>query len=787
MQKFCRKLKAFEADTRGNVTILSGLAITMLLAFASLGAEYGAGLLLQSENQRIADSAAFIAATYCANKSQCSTSTTLSTATAIAQNIGALNGIPAADVTPAIVTSPSGATGAEALQIQVSTTKFLMITPIEGAPNFLSLTALSYGQIGATASAAACVIGLSASGGNAYSGAGGIAFSGGASLSAPNCGVATNNTITAANCGGPWLTAKTLSYNTTAPTPTSPVGGGNCGSAWMNPTSATKAAVTDPLASLSGVTTAQARVATAQALTAPSAPSVTVTAASGGTTFPISGLGWSSTTPVSSGGCTATWNSGASMWSVVCTSATPIVYNVNSAIVNGPGMSLSMASGSAAATFNFNVALNMGYVTSSFGPATYNFMQPVTLSGTTAFGVVSASSGNNSFGAGTYNFASTLTTSSGTAVFGPGNFNVVGAVSLSDSVNIFNASTALASGPSIATTTLGTASYTYDFAKGLTTGGGVVTAFGAGIFNFGSTGATCNGEGAFSICNGGGSTLEMGSASSLTSSSTFTLSNGVYTSGGTTVLMGLQGTSSPANSNSFNIGPGTDGNALFLTGGAIVTLADTEDGTGVFQLTGNVNSAGGGCTTISAATQHDIKGSFNVSGGTMLGAGVYTLTGYFAAGATSGGNVTCNGTSVGVSASGVTIVYDGAYPGTFSASSPTCAGAGFCLGAGFSNVTLTAPTSGTYQQLVVVGPAIASGVTAGTLLTAGSGATLSGAFYTPNGQIYMNGGASAVSGGCLEVIGSIIQVTQGASAATACSALNGSTGTSSAIPAGIVQ
>jgi len=787
VQKFCRKLKAFEADTRGNVTIISGLAITMLLAFASLGAEYGAGLLLQSENQRIADSAAYIAAVYCGANSECSTTTTLNTATAVAQNIGALNGIPAADVTPTIVTSPSGTTGAEALQIKVSTTKLLMITPIEGAPNFLSLTALSYGQIGQTASAAACVIALSASGGNAYAGAGGIAFSGGASLSAPNCGVATNNTITAANCGGPWLTAKTLSYNTTAPTPTSPVGGGNCGSAWMSPTTATKAAVTDPLASLTGVTTAQARVATAQALTAPSAPSVTVTAASGGVTFPISGLGWSSTATVSSGGCTATWNSGASMWSVVCTSATPIVYNVNSAIVNGPGMSLSMASGSAAATFNFNVALNMGYVTSSFGPATYNFMQPVTLSGTTAFGVVSTSSGSNTFGAGTYNFASTLTTSSGTAVFGPGNFNVVGAVSLSDGVNIFNASTALASGPTIATTTLGAASYTYNFVKGLTTGGGVVTAFGAGTFNFGSTGATCNGEGTFSICNGGGSTLEMGSASSLSLSSTFALSNGVYTSGGTTVLMGLEGAGTGADSNSFEIGAGTDGNALFLTGGAIVTLADTENGTGVFQLTGNVNSAGGGCTTISAATQHDIKGSFNLSGGTILGAGVYTLTGYFAAGATSGGNVTCNGASVGVSGSGVTIVYDGAYPGTFSASSPTCAGAGFCLGAGFSNVTLTAPTSGTYEQLVVVGPTIASGVTAGTLLTAGSGATLSGAFYTPNGQIYMNGGASAVSGGCLEVIGSIIQVTQGASVATACSALNGSTGTSSAIPAGIVR
>ena len=173
----------------------------------------------------------------------------------------------------------------------------------------------------------------------------------------------------------------------------------------------------------------------------------------------------------------------------------------------------------------------------------------------------------------------------------------------------------------------------------------------------------------------------------------------------------------------------------------------------------------------------------------MLGAGVYTLTGYFAAGATSGGNVTCNGTSVGVSGSNVTIVYDGAYPGTFSASSPTCAGAGFCLGAGFSNVTLTAPTSGTYQQLVVVGPTVASGVTAGTLFTA---ALRRDAFRRvlyaewPNLHEW-RARVSRRRADAWKLSARYIQVTQGASAATACSALNGSTGTSSAIPAGIVQ
>ncbi len=278
MQKFCRELKAFEADTGGNVTILSGLALTLLMAFASLGAEYGAGLLLQTENQRIADSAAFIAATYCGANSECSTTTTLNTATAIAQNIGALNGIRAADVTPTIVTSPSGISGAEALQVKVSTTKLLMITPIEGAPNFLSLTALSYGQIGAAAnaSASACVVSLSA--------ATGITLSGGVSLSAPNCGVATNNTLTVP-CGTT-LTAHTISYDTTAPT----VGCSN-----MTPAAAVKAAVTDPLAGTSQVTTAEGRLSTVTAMTNPAAPTVTVSAASGGTAWPaaLTNLGWS--------------------------------------------------------------------------------------------------------------------------------------------------------------------------------------------------------------------------------------------------------------------------------------------------------------------------------------------------------------------------------------------------------------------------------------------------------------------------------------------------------------
>jgi hypothetical protein len=767
-EKFCRKLKAFEADTRGNVTILSGLAITMLLAFASLGAEYGAGLLLQSENQRIADSAAFIAATYCANNSQCSTSTTLNTATAIAQNIGALNAIPAADVTPTIVTSPSGTSGAEALQIKVSTTKLLMITPIEGAPNFLSLTALSYGQIGATAnvSASACVVSLSATTG--------ISLSGGVSLSAPNCGVATNNTLTVP-CGT-HLTAQSISYNTTAPS----VGCSN-----MTPAAAVKAAVTDPLAGTSQVSTAEGRLSAVNAMTNPTAPTVTVSAASGGTAWPaaLTNLGWSPTTTKTDATthCTATWNSGSSAWTISgCTAGT---YNINTAVVNGPGMNF-MPGGSSSSVYNFNVAINTSYTTSSFGPGTYNFLQAVTASGTTAFGVASTTSGTTTFGTGNYNFGSTLTTA-GTTVFGAGNFNFAHGVTVAGTT-IFGAATAPASGATPSTTTFATTgTYTYNFAQGLTAGGGATTAFNYGTFNFGPTSASCTGGYAYSICNT--STLL-----TFEGPSTFTTSSGIYSGGGTVLTLG-----SGSSSNSYQIGKAGDGNALNFGGGPTVTFGDATCAGCVFQLNGNLINAGGSCTIISAAAEHDINGSMNVQGGTVLGTGVYTLAGYFGAGINAGGAVTCtipnyNGTTssssqaVGVYGHGVTITY-GADAIAYTSGGLSY---GFYVSAGFTNFTLLAPSTGSTADLVVAGP-LTGGTAAGVFFGAGaSNAIVSGAMYSPTGAFYMSGGATVGNGanGCLEIIANTVTLTGGTAAASSCiTAVTGTSSSSSSIPAGIVQ
>ena len=67
---------------------------------------------------------------------------------------------------------------------------------------------------------------------------------------------------------------------------------------------------------------------------------------------------------------------------------------------------------------------------------------------------------------------------------------------------IFGAATAPASGATPSTTTFATTgTYTYNFAKGLTAGGGATTAFSYGTFNFGPTSASCTGGYAYSICN----------------------------------------------------------------------------------------------------------------------------------------------------------------------------------------------------------------------------------------------------------------------------------------------
>lgn len=349
-------------------------------------------------------------------------------------------------------------------------------------------------------------------------------------------------------------------------------------------------------------------------------------------------------------------------------------------------------------------------------------------------GVKLQATGGNGTGKATYNFKGTLKVNNGTFEFGPGTYNFAKDVWIT--------------GGSTAKFSVGVTS-TYVMSQGIKTDGGTTTTFGPGNFKIGALTAACSGQ-LYSVCH-------TGTTLTFDGPSTFLITAGIYNNGGSTMRFG--GT---ATTNTYEIGSPSSGNAMVLGGGATTKFADAA-GT-VFKVVGNINvvSGGGSCLTLPAATNHDIKGYVSTAGGTKFGAGVYTIRDYMAFGMSGGGNVTCDGSSIGVLADNVTMVIGGsALP-----SSGTCSGQAFCVGAGYSSVVITAPTA---TKLAVIGPT-GSGSAGATLTQGASGNSISGAFYFPRGPILMSGGAHIGngSGQCLQMIGSRVTLSGGTTAASAC-------------------
>jgi hypothetical protein len=223
--------------------------------------------------------------------------------------------------------------------------------------------------------------------------------------------------------------------------------------------------------------------------------------------------------------------------------------------------------------------------------------------------------------------------------------------------------------------------------------------------------------------------------------------------------------------NSYDIGAANDGSSIAAGGGATTTLYDATGAGDLFETAGNIVNGGSSstCLTLPAAAAHDIHGYVSLSCGATLGAGVYTITGYFTLGGNGGGGTVTGGN--------VTMVIGAASV----PSSGSCNGLAFCIANGFSDVTLTAPSSGATEDLVVVGPSSSSAnSSAGALFTGGStGTNLSGAFYFPTGAVSMSGAAAInSSGGCLELIGSQVSLSGGSAATSTCAGLSsGSLGT----------
>jgi len=281
---------------------------------------------------------------------------------------------------------------------------------------------------------------------------------------------------------------------------------------------------------------------------------------------------------------------------------------------------------------------------------------------------------------------------------------------------------------------------------------GPQTTFDTGTYNIGSTSsASCSGT--YSICNTSGSSL------TFNGSSIFSLAAAIRNHGNK-VSLGLIGSSQ---SNSIKIGSGSDGAAIYLTAGT-VTLGDAS----TFQLFGNVTQVASSCVRFGSATMHDVIGSISINGSMQMYDGTYAISGSFAA--PSGGSVgPCNGTTPSsfLTTSNATLAIGGA---TKVAS---CSSSIVCLIENGS-ISMTAPKSGTYQNLAMIVPSsTASGLA--SLSLGGSTATISGAIYMPNLTFTASGSIKVTSGTCLDIITAEIIVT-GSAALTANECFSSSSG-----------
>jgi len=164
---------------RASIAIIGGAVIAMLATMAAVAVDLGNAYLAKVDDQRVADSAAYAGAL--AYNSQ---STTAAMNSAVG-NLATLNGFSAGAAAASLVTSPSG-DGNSAVQVTITTASPLHLAEIFRSGTTLSVTATSYAEV--KPNAPACIIAL-------QSGATGVTLSGGTSVTAATCTVASNATV----------------------------------------------------------------------------------------------------------------------------------------------------------------------------------------------------------------------------------------------------------------------------------------------------------------------------------------------------------------------------------------------------------------------------------------------------------------------------------------------------------------------------------------------------------------------------------------------------------------
>ncbi|MHB8529382.1 MAG: pilus assembly protein TadG-related protein, partial [Caulobacteraceae bacterium] len=349
-------------DRRGSVSVIGALVLPLLVGMTGLVAEYGHGVLVKVQDQRIADLAAYAGATaYNATGSTASM-------TSVIDNVAALNGVAAGAVTGTLVNSPSG-DGNQAVHVAINTSVPLFLSQVLGSSATLPVGVQSFAEL--KANAQGCVIALNGAGS-------GVTLSGGTDITASSCAVDSNNSVSVP-CGTT-ITTVAVDYNTSAPSePCSGI---------QAPTGKSvkiiKALTADPLSGNSGVATAVARLSSVAALTSPAAPSV---ATGGNIDF---GYSQSSTeAQAAADGCSASFSG--NTWTLTC--ANGGTYHFGSITVHG-GITVNFDTGSnGTSTYDFSGSITNTGTAMSFAPGAYNITKGLTTGGGTS----------TTFGAGTFN------------------------------------------------------------------------------------------------------------------------------------------------------------------------------------------------------------------------------------------------------------------------------------------------------------------------------------------------------------------------------------------------
>jgi hypothetical protein len=613
------------------VVAMSSLAIIAMAAFSvDLGGAYSA----LAQDQRVADIAAYSGALAYNNTGN---ATGISNAVS---RIATLNGLSANAISATMTTSPTG-DGNNAIQAQVTTASPIYFASAIGAGKTITVGSTSYAEI--KAGTPGCITALQTSGT-------GISITGGTSITASGCAVASNGTVSGRNtsvyvhCGAK-LTTPIVDYASSK----APVQDG-CTDIYP-PTGTpsvtfTHTTSTDKLATNGTITTATSRLAGVSTITSPTAPTVT------GGTAPINLPSYyppTSQPPPVPSNCTITPPANNNTWTIACPSAGTYTFG---AITLGGGVTLNLGgSSSGNRTFVFNGDIN-GTSGSAiiFGAGNYTISGGIAATGS----MVLTWAGSGTFKVGTVTsaipswacpsgYSICVSGSSKISIPGPSSFQLAGGIYQNASGTQPNPALSLGSGSTANSYTIGKANDGYSIYAGN----------GATILADAST-STKTVSMAGNIFSSGGTCLELPAAGQHDINGSLNAAGGVYLGSGIYTLTGYAafganngGDVGNCPSQGVTTGVGGLGVSLILGGNSTITCGSTASafclGAGYSTVnlvapTGTSSTAGvavvgptsssltGAAIFTAGATHTHISGVFyfpygaiNVSGGASLG------------------------------------------------------------------------------------------------------------------------------------------------------------------------